>query len=127
MSESNTKKVLIVEDDKDFSYLLEQSFNNQGMDMSYAHDGEEGLALAEKINPDLIMIDILMPKMDGIEMARQVRAKGISSKIIFLTNFKDLDHISQAIEVAGEADYIVKADMHLADIVKRAKDKLGVK
>jgi DNA-binding response OmpR family regulator len=120
------KKVLVVEDDKDYSWLLKEAFKDQGMNMLYAGDGEEGLALAEKEKPDLIMADILMPKMDGIEMARQIRAKGITSKMIFLTNFKDLDHISQAIEVAGESDYIIKADMHLVDVVKRVKDKLGV-
>ncbi len=125
MSEE-AKKVLVVEDDKDFSFLLEQSFKNQGMEMSYAHDGEEGFQLAEKIKPDLMMIDILMPKMDGIELTRKLREKGIDCKIIFLTNFNDVDHVSQAIEVAGEADYIVKADMHLTDIVKRVKDKLGL-
>ncbi len=127
MNQAPNKKILIVEDDKDFLWLLKQSFGNQGFSLASAFDGQEGLALAEKEKPDLIIIDILLPKMDGISMAKKIREKGIKSQMIFLTNLKDEEHISEAIDVAGAADYIIKADMHIADIVSRVKDKLGVK
>ena len=122
-----SKKVLIVEDDKDFLWLLRLNFENQNLSVIYALDGEEGLAMAEKENPDLIMIDIILPKMDGITMAKKIKEKGIKSQMIFLTNMNDPKHIEEAIEISGQADYIVKADMHLDAIVKRVKNKLGVK
>src|SRR3989344_3239787 len=75
------KKILIVEDDKDFSWILRQSLESQFLTVVYAMDGEEGLAMAQKENPDLIVIDILMPKMDGITMARKIKEKGIKSRM----------------------------------------------
>ena len=119
------KKLLIVEDDKDFLWILRQSFGNQPFSVVYAADGQEGLDTAEKEKPDLIIIDIMLPKIDGIEMARQIKKKGIESQMIFLTNLKDPDHISKALEAVGESDYIVKADVHIDAIVDRVRKKLG--
>ena len=115
----------VTEDDKDFSWILRQSLESQFLTVVYAMDGEEGLAMAQKENPDLIVIDILMPKMDGITMARKIKEKGIKSKMIFLTNFKDSDHITKALDVASEIDYIIKSDMHIDAIVERIKNKLN--
>ena len=121
------KKVLIVEDDKDFLWILRQSFNSQPFFVIYAMDGEEGLAVAEKEKPDLIIIDIVMPKMDGIAMAKKIKEKGINSQMIFLTNLKDLEHISQVMDISADLDYVVKSDMRIEAIVDRVKNKLGVK
>ena len=120
------KKILIVEDDKDFLWILRQSFSNQSPSVVYAMDGEEGLIMAEKEEPDLIVVDILLPKMDGITMAKKIKEKGIKSQIIFLTNMKDLKYINDALNAVGETDYIVKSDVHVDTIIKRVKDRLGV-
>jgi DNA-binding response OmpR family regulator len=124
MSESS-KKILIVEDDKDFLWILRQSFDNQGLDVAYALDGQEGLEKAKQEKPDLIIADIGLPKIDGIAMAKAIREAGISAKIIFLTNLSDPDHISKALEAAGETDYMVKADVAVDQILKRVKEKVG--
>lgn len=121
------KKVLIVEDNEDFIWILKQSFNNQPFSVFYADDGEKGLAMAEKEKPDLIMIDVLLPKMNGIDMARKIKEKGIKSEMIFLTNLKDENNISQVMDITGGADYIVKADVPIDTIISRVKSKLGVK
>jgi len=119
------KKILIVEDDKSFLWILRQSFEAEGFPVFFAQDGEEGLKMAEEEKPDLILLDILMPKMDGITMAKKLKEKGIKSQIIFLTNLKDVDHISRAVEVSKETDYIIKSDLHVNQIVARVKEKLG--
>jgi len=121
------KKILIVEDDKAFLWILRQSFTSDGFFVFFAQDGEEGLAVAEKEKPDLILLDILMPKMDGITMAKKLKEKGSKSQIIFLTNLKDAEHISEAVSIANETDYIVKSDLHIDQIVSRVKDRLGIK
>lgn len=126
MNETPTKKILIVEDDKDFLWILRQSFDNQNIAVVYALDGQEGLTMAEKEKPDLIIMDILLPKMDGISVARKIKEKGINAKMIFLTGFKDSQHISDAIDSFSDADYIVKTDLKIDDIVARVKDKLGI-
>ncbi|MBI3631463.1 MAG: response regulator [Candidatus Staskawiczbacteria bacterium] len=126
MNEIN-KKILIVEDDKDFLWVLRQNFENQGMEIVYAQDGEEGLAMAEKEKPDLIIMDIMLPKIDGITTAKKIKEKGIKSQIIFLTNLNDAGHISQAIEAINETDYIVKSNTHVNQVVSLIKEKLGIK
>jgi len=120
------KKILIVEDDKDFLLILRHSFADQPFSIVYAESGEEGLNLAKKEQPDLIIIDIILPKMNGIDMAKKIREEGIKSKIIFLTNLKDIEHIGEAIDAVGEADYIVKSDVHMDAIVSRVRDHLKV-
>jgi len=121
------KKILIVEDSKDFLWFLRQSFENQGFDIFYAEDGEQGLEEAKKKNPDLVLIDIQLPKMDGIAMAKKIKEEGLNPKMIFLTNMNDPIHISEALEAAGESDYIVKVDVSIDAVIQRVKDKLEVK
>lgn len=125
MSKS-AKKILIVEDDKDFLWILRQSFDSQPLQVIYALDGEEGFLKAKEENPDLIIADIGMPKLDGISMAKKMREAGILSKIIFLTNLSDPDHVSRALETVGETDYIVKSDVSIDQIIQRVKEKIGV-
>jgi len=126
MVEAN-KKILIVEDDKSFLWILRQSFESSGFSVVFAQDGQEGLNMAIEEKPDLILLDILLPKIDGIAVAKNLKEKGVKSHIIFLTNFKDVEHINQAMEAVKETDYIVKSDMHVDQIVARVKEKLGVK
>ena len=120
------KKVLIVEDDKDFLLLLRQSFNVKDLDVFYAVDGEEGLETAKKEKPDLMLIDILLPKMNGIDMAKKIKELGITTQMIFLTNLRDPQHISEVMSIAVGADYIFKSDMHIDAIIERVKNKLGI-
>ena len=125
--ENLNKKILIVDDDKAFLWILRQSLESAGFSVSFAEDGENGLEMAEKEKPDLILLDILMPKMDGIEVAKGLKEKGIKLKIIFLTNLKDIEHMSQAVEITKETDYIVKTETPIDQIIVRVKDRLGIK
>ena len=120
-----TKKVLIVEDDKDFLWILKQSFVDKGFSVVFAEDGEEGLRIAEEEKPDLILLDILMPKMDGIAVAGKLKEKGIKSKIIFLTNLKGKLPVAEGL--VQDDDYIVKSDLHVDQIVAIVKNRLDIK
>lgn len=119
------KKILIVEDSKSYLWVLSQALMAAGFALATAADGEQGVEAAQKEKPDLILMDITMPKMDGIETAKKLKELGITSPIIFLTNMSDTKHISEASETA--ADYIVKADISVEDIVGRVKAKLNLK
>lgn len=123
--EDVNKKVLIVEDNKDFLWILRQSFVGKGFSVVFAEDGEEGLKMAEQEKPDLILLDILMPKMDGITVAKRLKEKGIKSKIIFLTNL--MGELPVAEGIVKETDYIIKSDMSIDQIVAKVKEKLGMK
>jgi len=118
-------KILIVEDDADFSAILEEGFKNKGFKIIFAKDGEEGLNLAVKEKPDLILLDILMPKMDGMEMAQIFRKVNKKVPIIFLTNVEDMASISEAFKMI-KSDYIVKSTVHIDNIVSAVKEKLNI-
>lgn len=120
------KKILIAEDDKSLLLALQEKFTNEGFSVVTALDGEEGLMVAEKEKPDLLLLDILMPKIDGITMARKLKETGINAPIIFLTNLDDIKHISEAIEVS-KSDYLIKSDWKISDIITKVKEKLDLK
>lgn len=127
MDQTTTKKILIVEDDKDYLWLLRQGFEHIGAEVLYAENGKVGLEMAEKEKPDLMVIDILLPEIDGITMAKKIKETGSLTQMIFLTNLEDQEHITKAVtEVTGQADYIVKSDTHIDDVVSRVKARLGI-
>lgn len=120
------KKILIVEDEKILLSLYKEKFELEGFLVVTAQDGEEGLLVTKQESPDLILLDIVMPKMDGLTMAQTLRDSGDQTPIIFLTNYDDVDRISKAMEI-GPIDYLLKADWEPKDIVARVKEKLGLK
>jgi two-component system alkaline phosphatase synthesis response regulator PhoP len=105
----DSAKILIVDDEPDILEFLEYNLRKEGFDVITASDGEEGIAAAERELPDLIILDIMMPKLDGVEVCRQLRAKPAFDKtvIAFLTaREEDYSQIA-ALENGGD-DYITK-------------------
>jgi|SRR3989344_1767977 len=123
--ENKQTKILIVEDSKSYQLIISQKLTEEGFIVLTAGDGEEGLSVAKKENPDLVLLDIEMPKMDGIAMSKRLKEENIKIPIIFLTNLGDLSHISDAIETAS--DYIVKSDITADGIVARIRERLSLK
>ncbi|OGZ63852.1 MAG: hypothetical protein A3A98_01010 [Candidatus Staskawiczbacteria bacterium RIFCSPLOWO2_01_FULL_40_39] len=119
------KKVLIVEDEKSLLAVLKEEFESEGFLVVTALDGQEGLQAVDKENPDLVLLDIAMPKMDGLTMIEALKSKGKDIPTIILTNLDDLNHISKSVAL-GPFDYLIKSDWKLQEIVKRAKMKLGI-
>lgn len=102
-------KILIVDDEPDILEFLQYNLHKEGYIVITASDGEEGILLAEREKPHLIILDIMMPKMDGVEVCRQLRTKPEFDKtvIAFLTaREEDYSQIA-ALEVGGD-DYITK-------------------
>ena len=122
----DSKKILIVEDDKQLKSALKDKFEGENFSVVTASDGEEGLEMTKKENPDLILIDILLPKIDGISMAKEIKKLNLGTKMIFLTNLGDMQHIADASDAAF-SDYLVKSDWDIDDIVKKVKERLDIK
>lgn len=102
-------KILIVDDEPDILEFLEYNLTKEGFNVVTAADGEEAIKVAEKEKPDLIILDIMMPKIDGVEVCRQLRAKPAfdHTLIAFLTaREEDYSQIA-ALDVGGD-DYITK-------------------
>ena len=119
------KKILIVEDSKSYLFIITETLRDAGFTVVTAPDGEEGLETAKNEKPDLILLDITMPKMDGVQMSKELKKSNIDTPIIFLTNMSDIKHVTDAMETS--TDYIVKADTSVEDIVVRVKGKLNLK
>ena len=117
------KKILVVEDEPQMSRLLVDILKANQFEALAARNGEEGLKMAKKIKPDLILLDIIMPKMDGLTMLYELRKDkwGKDAKIIILTNLSDAQSVSAALK-SGVYDFLVKSDWHLKDLVKKVKE-----
>lgn len=116
------KRILIIEDDKSLFHALSDKLLSQGFEVVNALNGEDGLVKAISEHPDLILLDIIMPHMDGITMLKKLRedAWGKNAKVVMLTNVNDTNNISQTIEL-GSFDYLVKSDLSLAEIVEKVR------
>jgi|SRR3989344_7074987 len=119
------KKILIVEDDEDFIFILEKKLTMEGFAILKAKDGLEGIKLAQEENPDLILSDMLMPGMDGIAMAKKIREFNADVPVIFLTNIKNPEYTPE-MQKKDKFDYLIKANTKIGDIVNKAKAILGL-
>ncbi len=123
----NSKVILIVEDDPSLSNLYDEKFKKEGFQTLLARDGAAGLNMAITKNPDFILVDMLMPKMTGMEMMEKLKASPTGNKIpvIFLTNVAEKEEKEKAIHL-GAVDYLAKAMHSPEDIVSRVKKNLGI-
>lgn len=105
----SSKKILIVDDEPDIIEFLEYNLVKEGFEVHSAGNGEKGLELAEKVKPDLIILDIMMPVMDGVEVCRQLRAKeDFKNTIITFLTAREEDYSQIAALDTGGDDYITK-------------------
>jgi response regulator RpfG family c-di-GMP phosphodiesterase len=124
------KTILIVEDEISERKALKDKFTREGIDIIEAVNGEEGLKTAFKKHPDLIVTDILMPKMNGMEMIKKLREDkwGQSVPIVILTNVeaerKDVQKIKKDHRFAC---YLIKSGWKIQDIVDKVKKELEIK
>ncbi|MEK7557665.1 MAG: response regulator [Patescibacteria group bacterium] len=117
--------ILIVEDEITLNELICKKFESDGFLMLEAKNGEEGLKIALSSRPDIILLDIVMPVMDGITMLEKLREDewGKNAKVIMLTNLNDSERVATAM-TRGSYDYLVKCDWTIEDIVKKVREKL---
>ncbi len=122
------KKILIVEDEKTLLLVLSEKFKREGFKVFEAGDGEEGLASAKKNKPHLIILDIVMPSMDGLTMLKKLREDkwGNSVPVLILSNLSDPQQINEATG-RGAVEYLVKSNWGLDDVVEKAEQTLNKK
>lgn len=119
------KKIALVEDDKILSDILSDGLKEAGFEVLRAFDGEEGLKLVEKEKPDLVLLNILMPKMDGLTVARRLKsnAQTMDIPIIILTVLEKGEPVAKTLE-SGVCDYLVKSKFKVEEIVAKVKEKI---
>ncbi|MEK7584766.1 MAG: response regulator [Patescibacteria group bacterium] len=117
------KKILIVEDEEMLSTMYKVKFENEGYEVFTASNGTDGLAVAVKHSLHLILLDIIMPKIDGFAVLKKLKenAKTKSVPVILLTNLGQDEDISRGKEL-GAAGYLIKANNTPSEVVAKVKD-----
>lgn len=115
---SGAKKILIVEDEKPLSHALKLKLSHEGYEVSVAENGEDGLKAATDEKFDLILIDIIMPKMDGFAVLAKLKERGSSTKIVVLSNLGQQEDVAKAKDLGAE-DYLVKSNTPISRIVEK--------
>ena len=118
-------KILVVEDEEILLTALSEELKQEGFEVVGAKDGIEGVEKAASEKPDLILLDLVMPRLDGIGALKEIKAKPETKDIpvVILTNLSDYDKISDALSL-GAMDYLVKANYRLEELVNKIKTVL---
>jgi DNA-binding response OmpR family regulator len=123
---ADKKNILIVEDEVTLSSALRDKLTVEGYEVKTARNGQEGLEEVEKNKPDLILLDVVMPVMDGMTMLKELKNndKGKDVPVIILSNLSDSQDVLRAME-NNTYDYLIKSDVSLDAVLERVKAKLG--
>lgn len=120
-------KVLIVEDDNIIQSIYKKKFTLEGYDVDIAQNGKEGLEKLRSGMPDLVMLDILMPVLDGLQVLSEIRQSTDSAirnvPVIMLTNISNTSKVKQAIKL-GAVGYLVKSDTTPREVVNLVGDTI---
>ncbi len=128
----NKRKILIVEiveDEVSLRHALHDKFVHEGFSTLEAKNGEEGLQIALRDHPDLILLDLLMPGMDGMTMLKKLRENlwGKTVPVIILTNLtSDNEQRMRDVTETEPSYYMLKTDWKIEDVITKVKETLGV-
>jgi DNA-binding response OmpR family regulator len=120
--ENSSVNVLIVEDDVFLSGIYQKKFEMEGFKVTMAGDGEAGWQAAKKKKPDIILLDILLPKLDGFAVLEKLKKDPETKDIpvILLTNLGQKDDVESGLK-KGAADYLIKAHFKPSEVVEKVR------
>jgi len=120
-----TKRILIIEDDKFLRELIVRKLTGEGFDVSEAVDGEEGLKKIKEEKPDLVLLDLILPGIDGFEvLARMKEESALASiPVIILSNLGQREEVEKGMKL-GAIDYLIKAHFTPGEIIEKIKNTL---
>jgi len=121
------KKILIIEDEEIMFSLLEKRLKGEGYDIQIARDGQAGLAMMRQEKPDLVLLDIIMPKMNGFDVLEAMRAdsslKDVSA--IIISNSGQSVELDRAKEL-GVKDWLIKTEFDIQEVLAKVKKQLNL-
>jgi len=125
--ENKDLKILLIEDDPFLLSMYATKFELEGFKIATADNGEKGLEMAGKENPDIILLDILMPKMNGFEVLEGLKAdpKTKEVPVILLTNLNQKDEVERGMAL-GADDYLIKAHFMPSEVVGKIRKVIGM-
>jgi len=125
---NSKQKILLIEDDKMLLEMYSSKFNREGYDIITAENGSDGLKMAKENKPDLILLDIILPKLDGFATLKEIRgdANIKNTPVILLTNLGQDQDIQKG-KALGADDYFVKANHTPTEVVEKVRELLKSK
>lgn len=122
------KKILVIENDESLQTSLIEKLSESGFEVIAVSDGESGLEKAFKLHPHLIVMDIIMPKLDGVEFLKKLKKDfwGVNAPVVVLANISDYKKLEEALSL-GVDEYIIKAKWNMEDFSKKVKNVLGMR
>jgi len=119
------KKILVIEDDKFLRELISQKLIKEGYDIAEAVDGEKGVESVKEEKPDLVLLDLILPGIDGFEVLSRIKSDPASAQvpIIILSNLGQKDDIERGLKM-GAADYLIKAHFTPGEIIDKIRTVL---
>lgn len=126
MTQKN-KIILVAEDEEPLRRVLKDILTFEGYTVIEAVNGVEGLDMILKEHPDLVLLDIVMPKMDGLAVLKKLRTDdwGKTAPVMILTNLSDNDEVIKTAKDEG-VEYFVKTDIKINEVIEKIKEKLAV-
>lgn len=124
MPEKKKKKVLIAEDEKAYSRALVLKLNNSGFEAVSAANGEEALEALKSGEFDLLLCDLVMPKVNGFEVIESIKKQGLKLPVIVLSNLSQADDEKKA-RAMGASDFLAKSNITLAEVIAKVQSVLG--
>lgn len=123
-----TKKILIIEDELSLQKSLLEYLNSEGLNAKAASDGESGLKMVLSEKPDLVLLDVILPKKEGYEVLKNIKENEETKHIpvVILTNLENIADVEKAMALGANA-YLVKANYKLEEITRKVKDTLNIK
>jgi CheY-like chemotaxis protein len=120
------KKILIIEDEEILMNLLQRKLTQEGYEVSIARDGDEGLKSMKEVPPDLILLDILMPRMGGIEVMEAIQKDdGLKNiPVVIISNSGQPVEIDKA-QRLGAKDWLIKTEFDPQEVVEKVKKQIG--
>lgn len=119
-TKSGGKRILIVEDEKPLAHALELKFRHEGFDTHICLDGEEALKEAIEGKYDVILLDLIMPRMDGFTFLQEMKSRGTKTPVVILSNLGQEEDKTRA-QTLGAVGYYVKSNTPIMEIIKQVQ------
>lgn len=122
------KTILLIEDEPTLQKRIEEVLTKEGYRIENALDGEAGLQKAKELKPELIILDIILPKKDGFEVLKELKQDESTKNIpvVILTNLESSNDVKKALEL-GATTYLIKANYELSEIIEKIKETINSK
>lgn len=125
MTEQHTPKILLIDDDPFIVDMYVLKFKEEHFEVETAHDGKEGLKKIKEYNPDVVLLDVVMPAMDGFETLEALKKDSTCQcRVILLTNLGQKEDVERGMHL-GADDYIIKAHFTPSEVVAKVKSLLA--